>query len=102
MTSRIRHDRPARVALLRVAVRSHRPARPPTAPIPSDTPSGTLRCARAIRDLLRAPATPAVVTRKRGAAAARLARAGRARRPPRLRPRVGGRAPLPPGVLAGI
>jgi len=62
MTSRIRHDRSARVALLRVASRSHprargrlgvrprflRPrashpaARPPTTPIPSHTPSRTL------------------------------------------------------------
>ena len=54
----------------------------------------------AVRRLLRAPAPAAVGRGRRGAAPAGRARPGRARRPARLRRRVGGRAPLPRGVLA--
>ena len=53
-----------------------------------------------IRDLLRAPAAAAVGRGRRGEAPQRRARAGRARRQGRHRLRLGGRAPLPRGVLA--
>ena len=53
-----------------------------------------------VRHLLRAPAAPAVGRRRRAPAAQGRARAGRAGRPARHRLRVGGRAPLPRGVLA--
>ena len=71
---------------------------------PTRSPRGPMSRVRsafdAVRDLLRAPAPAAVGRRRRGEAAARRARSGRARRPARLRLRLGGRAPLPRGVLA--
>ena len=51
-------------------------------------------------DLLRAPAPAALAGGRRAAPLPGSARPGRARRPARLRLRVGGRAPLPRGVLA--
>src|SRR3954471_8907051 len=54
----------------------------------------------AVRDLLRAPAPAPLGGRQRAPAAPRRARADRDRRPRRLRLRLGGRAPLPRGVLA--
>ena len=53
MTSRMRHRRVRAVALLLPRTRRHRPARPPTAPIPSDTSSETLSWAvrRTLRSL---------------------------------------------------
>src|SRR5581483_3434000 len=59
-----------------------------------------LGLAREVRDLLRAPTSAAVGRAKRVPTPARVPRADRARRPARLRLRVGGRAPLPRGVLA--
>ena len=53
-----------------------------------------------VRDLLRAPATAAVDRAERGGPHPRRARPGRARRPVGHRLRVGGRTPLPRGVLA--
>ena len=51
-----------------------------------------------VRRLLRAPAAPPVDGRERAHAAQERARRDRARRPPGLRLRLGGRAPLPRGV----
>src|ERR1051326_1337958 len=59
-----------------------------------------LPSAHAIRNFLRASAATAVGARQRAALVPRGARAGRARRRPRDRSRVGGRAPLPRGVFA--
>src|SRR5262245_21450741 len=53
-----------------------------------------------IRDLLRAPASPAVDGSQRVPAPAGRARADRARRPARLRLRLVRRAPFPGGILA--
>src|SRR5262245_52735357 len=52
-----------------------------------------------VRDLLRAPAAPALGRTKRVRSPAEFPRADRARRPARLRLRVARRAPLPRGVL---
>src|SRR5438093_3343034 len=54
----------------------------------------------ALRHLLRAPAAAPVGRGGRAQALRRRARPGRARRPHGLRRRLGGRAPLPRGVLA--
>ena len=64
---------------------------------PGRTQRGTNR---EVRHLLRAPAPAPVGPRQRAPAAQGRARAGRARGPARHRLRVGGRAPLPRGVLA--
>ena len=53
-----------------------------------------------VRNLLRAPAAAALGRGRRAAPLPGGARPGRARRPARHRLRVGGRAPLPRGVLA--
>src|SRR6266576_6885991 len=61
--------------------------------------SGRL-ASNAIRHLLRASAAPPLGCRQRIPIAARVDRADRARRHARLSVRLGGRAPLPRGVLA--
>src|SRR3954452_7477510 len=59
-----------------------------------------VRCACALRDLLRASAAASVGGGRGAPAAGGRARAGGDCRPSGLRLRVGGRTPLPGGVLA--
>ena len=73
-------------------------------PLAPPWPSSTIEQKRAsetdeVRHLLRAPAAQAVGPRGGVAHRPGGARAGRARRPARLRLRLGGRAPLPRGIF---
>ena len=90
-----RSDRPASPARRSVTGRTRRrPSRSGYA----YTTTTVRAVACEVRHLLRAAAAQAVGARRRVRAAPERARPDRAGRPPRLRLRVGGRAPLPRGV----